>query len=246
MKLILPIVIAVMLVASALADEPTDKLRVLVVTGGHDFEREPFFGMFDKLLGITYEEAKHGKSATAFERDDLLDFDAVVLFDMMQEITDEQKAAFLKLTQHGVGLVVLHHALVSYQSWPEYERIIGGRYPESADQSEKVTQQGGYRHDVDMPIEIVAFEHPVTRGLQNFAIHDEIYWGFRVAKEVTPLLKTTHPESGNPIAWAHETGNSRVVTIQPGHGPEVYSHPSYRQLVGQSIEWVGKRRREIP
>ena len=24
----------------------------------------------------------------------------------------------------------MHHALVSYQDWPEYERIIGGRYPE--------------------------------------------------------------------------------------------------------------------
>ena len=39
----------------------------------------------------------------------------------------------------GIGLVVLHHALVSYQHWPEYERIIGGRYPESDGKSGVVT-----------------------------------------------------------------------------------------------------------
>lgn len=241
MRFCLSFVVAAILGAPALSQQPTDKIKVLIVTGGHDFEQEPFFKLFGEIPGITFEEAKHGKTATVFEREDLLDFDAIVLFDMMRDITDDQKAAFVGLTERGIGLVVLHHALVSYQNWPEYERIIGGRYPENADRAGQATKEVGYRHDVDMPINVVAPDHPVTRGLRDFLIHDEIYWGFRVAPQAVPLLTTTHPESGNPIAWAHEANKSRVVTIQPGHGPAVYSHPLYRQLVGQSIEWVARR-----
>src|SRR5207245_1252022 len=82
------------------------------------------------------------------------------------------------LVVKGSGWVVLHHALVSYQHWPEYEKIIGGRYPEAEGKSGVVTAETGYQHDVEIPVLIVAKEHPVTAGLKDFTIHDEIYWGF--------------------------------------------------------------------
>jgi hypothetical protein len=33
--------------------------RILIVTGGHDFDRESFFKMFDSFEGISYIELKH-------------------------------------------------------------------------------------------------------------------------------------------------------------------------------------------
>ena len=94
------------------------KIKVLVMTGGHGFEREAFFNVFKENQSIEFSEAKHGKSADGYERKDLLRQDVVVLYDMPKTITDEQKENFLALTKKGVGLVVLHHALVSYQHWP--------------------------------------------------------------------------------------------------------------------------------
>src|SRR6185503_3152433 len=155
---------------------------------------------------------------------------------------DAQKARFLSLFNKGVGLVVLHHALVSYQTWSDYERIIGGRYQEpDAGKPGVVTEQVGWQHDVDVPVIIVAKDHPVTAGLKDFTIHDEIYWGYRVGSDVTPLLTTTHPKSGKPLAWTRTEKNSRVVFIQSGHGPEAHENPIYRQLVAQSIRWVARR-----
>src|SRR3989442_729170 len=122
------------------ADSGT-KLNVLVVTGGHGFQREPFFKMFADNRSITFTEAKQTKTSEAYDRDDLAGFDVVVLYDMVQNITDAQKAKFLSLFDKGIGLVVLHHALVSYQHWPEYERIIGGRYPEADGKSGVVTPE---------------------------------------------------------------------------------------------------------
>jgi len=135
---------------------------------------------------------------------------------------------------------VLHHALVSYQHWPEFEKIIGGRYPEADGKSGKVTEEVGYKHDEEIPVVVVAKDHPVTAGLQDYTIHDEIYWGYRVGSDVTPLLTTTHPKSGKPIAWYRTQGNSRIVYIQSGHDHKAWENPNYQRLVAQAIQWVRK------
>ena len=216
----------------AMAGGKNDKINVLVITGGHGFEEEPFFTLFRENAAITFTSAIQDTTAIAYEHPDLYQFQVIVLYDMIQNITAVQKENFLSLFDKGIGLVVLHHALVSFQKWPEYERIIGGKYllegPEKSD----------YQHDVQMPITVVAKDHPITAGLQDFIIHDEIYIGFRVHPQVTPLLRTTHPGSGNPIAWCRDEGKSRVVSLQLGHDHMTYQNPNYRQLLAQCIKWA--------
>ena len=224
------------------AAEPAQKVNVLLVTGGHGFEREPFLQVFRDQAAITFTHAAHSRTnASVYERDDLLTYDAVVLYDMPKEITEAQKAKFLSLVNKGVGLVVLHHALVSYQHWPDFERIIGGRYPEDDGKSGVVTDKVGYQHDVEVPVTIVSREHPITRGMVDFTIRDEIYWGYRVGKDVTPLITTTHPKSGKPLAWTRTEKKSRIVYLQLGHDHSAYENPNYRTLLGRSILWVSGR-----
>jgi len=234
--------LASLLASAASAVEVAPKIKVVIITGGHGFEKEPFFKMFKDNPEITFTSASHGKTnATVYERDDLLSYDAVVLYDMPKTITDAQKAKFLSLFDRGVGLVVLHHAIVSYQHWPDYERIIGGRYPEEDGKSGVVTTAVGYEHDVDIPVTIVATNHPVAAGLKNFTIHDEIYWGYRVGPDVTPLITTTHPKSGKPLGWFRTEKKSRVVYLQLGHGPSAFEDANYRRLIAQSIRWAAKK-----
>lgn len=238
-RIILTLIISVLAWSHAFAAE---KLKVLVVTGGHGFERTPFFKTFEDNSAITYIEAKQSKTSVAYEHPDLFKQDVVVLYDMVQNITDAQKTNFLALFDRGIGLLVMHHALVNYQSWPEFERIIGGTYPEPQDQKGKVTEKLGWQHDVQVPVVIVAKNHPVTAGLSDFTIHDEIYWGFRTTADAVPLITTTHPRSGKPLMWTRNEKKSRVIYLQLGHGPEAYAHPNYRRLVTQSIQWLAPRR----
>jgi type 1 glutamine amidotransferase len=197
--------------------------------------------MFADNPAITFTEAKQTKTSEAYDRDDLASFDVVVLYDMVQSITDAQKARFLSLFDKGIGLVVLHHALVSYQHWPDFERIIGGRYPEADGKSGLVTTEVGYEHDVDIPVVIASQDHPVVSGLSSFVIRDEIYWGFRVGRDITPLLTTTHAKSGRPLAWARKEKKSRVVFIQLGHGPEAFVDSNYRRLLAQGVGWAANK-----
>ena len=227
--------------ASAQSVTAPEKTKVLIITGGHGFEREAFFKVFSDNAAIACTFAEQGKgSATAWDRDDLTNFNAVVLYDMTATITDAQKAKFLSLFERGTGLVVLHHALCSFQGWPVYERIIGGLYPVPPKGQPQVTDKVGYEHGLEVPIVISDTAHPITAGLKDFTIHDEIYWGFRVGADVHPLLTTTHAKSGNPLMWTRTEGKSRIVFLQLGHDHLAYENPGYRELVARSIAWTAR------
>lgn len=231
------------LIATILPLAGADKLHVLVVTGGHGFEEQPFFKMFSDNPEITFTAAAHATTnASVYDRDDLLTHDVVVLYDMVQSITETQKAKFKSLFEKGIGLVVLHHALASHQGWPEYKGLIGGHYLEpNPARPGTVTEAIGWKHDEEIPVTIEATNHPVTAGLKDFTIHDEIYWGYRVLPGVIPLISTTHPKSGKPLGWAHTHGKSRVVYLQLGHGAEAFVHESYRRLLAQSLRWTAQK-----
>jgi hypothetical protein len=130
--------------------------------------------------------------------------------------------------------VFLHHSLVSYQEWDEFENIIGGRYFLSGLEQDSST----YRHDVDIPVRVIHKDHPVTKGIDDFMIHDEVYGNFKVLPGVQALLSTTHPESGKIIGWTNIYGNSRIVYLQLGHDHYAYENPNYRRLLKQAITWV--------
>lgn len=219
-----------------------EKVRVLLITGGHAFEREPFLEALRTNAALAVMSAEHAPGgAAAWERDDLAAFQAVVLYDMPAAITDAQKAKFLSLFKQGTGLVVLHHALASFPGWEEYERIIGGRYPQPPKGQPPVSDRLGYKHDVTFTVHVADGAHPITAGLADFAIRDEIYWGFRVGADVHPLLTTPHEKSGNPLMWTRTEGRSRVVYLQLGHDRYAYENPGFRELLGRSILWAARR-----
>jgi arylsulfatase A len=207
--------------------------EILVFTGGHDFERESFFKIFQEMPGIRFRELIQPEANEVYDAPLSDSADVLIFYDMVQEISEAQKKAFLNLLDQGKGMIFLHHSLASYQEWGEFEDIIGGRYVLSGEDSST------YRHDVEMPVQVVSRDHPVTRGMEDFFIRDEVYGNFRVGTGVTPLLTCSHPESGNVIGWANSHGKSRIVYLQLGHDHHAYDHPDFRRLMKQAIDWVG-------
>jgi hypothetical protein len=218
------------------------KTRVLVVTGGHGFEEEPFFQMFKDNSDIVFKAVEHPNAHALLTPARARGFDVIVLYDMHQEITPAAKDDFLACLKEGKGLVVLHHAIANYQSWPDYRKIIGARYylqPTVVDGVEKA--RSAYKHDMEFKVHIADPEHPVTKGVADFRIRDETYKGFDVAKDVHPLLTTEEPESNDLIGWARTEGNARIVFIQLGHDHFAYESPHYRQILRQAIQWTARK-----
>ena len=220
----------------------SQKIRVLLVTGGHPFEKEPFFKVFQDNPDITYQAVAHPNAHALFKAEAAKEYDVIVTYDYNQKITEEAKADFVARLKDGKGLVVLHHAIATYPTWPEYANIIGAHYYLAATNIHGVFKpRSAYKHGVDFRIHVADTRHPVTRGVADFDIHDETYKWFDVARECQPLLTTDEPESNPEIAWAKSYKGTRVVYLESGHDHLAYENPGFQQLLRQAIRWTGRK-----
>ena len=238
-KLFLFLILTSLIQLSA-ADPPSVPIRIMVITGGHDYQKEQFNQMLAGLgENITYQIAELPAAYDMFLPQNREKYDVLVFYHMWQDITEEQKKIFSECIGNGKPLVALHHSICAYDNWPEYLNIIGGKY------FHKPTVINGkeyppcsYIHDVHFKVKIADKGHPVTAGLSDFEIFDETYKGYYVEPGVTSLLSTDEQSSNQIIGWAKKYGKARVVTLQSGHDVPTFENPGYRKLLKQSIEWV--------
>ena len=217
-------------------------VRVLLVTGGHDYETNHFMKLFQDNPSISLQAVTHPKAHELFKTEASEKYDVVVLYDMWGKISEEAKKDFVNLLKNGKGLVALHHCLASYQDWPEYTKIIGGKYHLNKRTVNGVEQPGStYKHDVTFTVNVSTTPHRVIRGISDFEIRDETYGNFEVLPDVTPLLTTTEPTSSKTICWTHNYEKARVVYCALGHDHYAYENPNFKNLVYQAIRFVAPR-----
>jgi type 1 glutamine amidotransferase len=232
-------VAALMSSTAASAAPPGAKLRVLLTYGGHDFQEQEFFAMWDALPGVTYTKAPLPQSADLFKPGLEKSYDVIVCYDMNKELTPAQQQGFLALLDRGIGLVSLHHNLGSSMQWPAYHQVIGGTWL-----GEKRTIDGReygpstYEHGQEISIKVADKDHPITRGLSDFVIHDETYGNTYVSPSVHVLLMADNPKNVLPFAWTNHYGKSRIVYLQAGHDSEAWKHRSFQEVLMRSIRWT--------
>ena len=205
-------------------------IRLLVVTGGHTYPTA-FYTVFEQP-GIAWD---HAVSSEEAYRGNLRErYDVLVLHDMPKTLSETGQQHLRAFAEAGKGIVVVHHAIVSYPDWDWYRDLIGARYFE---QPQGARPASTYRHDEQMRIAVTA-RHPVTEGLAPFTVLDETYKDMWLAPTNTVLLTTDNPTGDPPVAWVSAYARSRVVTIQLGHGPESHRDPSFRRLMLNAITWT--------
>lgn len=241
MKYLLSIVFFCFVTSVTFCDAPYAKpIRILVITGGHDYKVEQFNQMLAGLgENITYQIAKFPGAYDMFLPENRSKYDVLVFYHMWQIITEEQAKAFADCISQGKPLVALHHSICAYDDWPEYWNIIGGKYFHKVTSFKgKLYQPCSYIHDLHFNVKVASSGNPVTKDVKDFEIFDETYKGYYVDEGVTPLLTTDEPSSTPVIGWTKTYGKSRVVVLQSGHDVPTFENPSFRKLLKQSIEYV--------
>jgi uncharacterized protein len=227
---------------SACPGQGAEKIRLLVFSGGHDFQTNQFFQMFRDNPDVTFEAFTHPRAHPQLRPEAARNYDVLVLYDLWQNISDEAKADLVSFLKAGKGLLSLHHSIANYQKWPEYEQIVGGRYYLQKTMVKGVEKPRSiWKHDVKVPVRIADDQHPVTRGLKDFEIHDETYGLFDMGPDSHLLLTTDEPTSARNIGWAKTYEGARVAFLQLGHDHLAYENPNYRRLVAQAIRWAARR-----
>lgn len=219
-------------------------MRVLVVTGGHPFAREPFFEMLDAIAaakGFTIDSAEHPDVQARICAERPPTFDAILAYDMpgirftgadppaaLEAPSQEYVQGIHALCDAGVGFVFLHHALAGWPAWEEYAHLVGGRFHYQPARLAGVEYpDSGYQLDVRHQVEVLEPEHPVCAGLpRTFQITDELYCFPVLEDRVLPLLA-----SDADFSSEHFSSADRAIRGEPD-ARRGWRHPRGSSLIG--------------
>jgi type 1 glutamine amidotransferase len=207
-------------------------VRGLIITGGHDHEAA-FYSLFEGYADLGRMPVD--TAAIAFKKDLRARYDVLIMYDFSRDLDDDGRKNLRDFVEDGKGVVVLHHALLNYQSWAWWsEEVVGGRYRlQREGPSPSSSVKDGQQIDASP-----AAAHPVLDGIAPFRITDEAYKNLAMSPRISPLLTTDNPASDAVLAWIGPCRTSRVVAIQLGHGHSAFGHPSYRALVHNAVLWA--------
>ncbi len=132
----------------------------------------------------------------------------------------------------GGGLLGLHTASICFEDWPAWPRILGAAW-----------EWGDSFHPPAGPVDVIINDktHPLTQGLADFSIdYDEIYHHLKLERNVTCLLSAkANDENGpQPLLWAREYGQGRVVYDALGHDANSVNHPVHSIILRRAAKWA--------
>lgn len=221
---------------------PEPRRSLLVLSGGHPYEEEPFAALLDSLGDWEVTHLIHPEAEARVGEGAAEQADALLFYDMAgYEFGDGQVAsrppspAFVAALERrfasGKGAVMMHHALAGWADWPGWSEIVGGRFLYQPGEVRGLpVLDSGYRHEVDYVAEVVS-EHPVLAGVPaSFAVCDELYLAEIFEDSVTPLIRANHAfiaanfySAANAVAgrmfdnagWPHPPGSNLVAWTKP-------------------------------
>ena len=169
---------------------------------------------------------------SALTAESLSQYDLLILYTTGNERRGADVDAIRGFVAQGKALVGIHNATDSFTDDPAFVQFIGGRFRTHPAQ-------------LNIETEIVDKAHPITEGLEDFSVWDELYIFADYAPENVHLLAQTrsYAEEGVvPIAWTREEGAGRIFYISLGHNPSTLEDSSWRKFFQNGTEWALRRR----
>lgn len=162
--------------------------------------------------------------------------------------SEAAKANFEAAVRGGTGLVILHAADNAFTGWIEYEKMVALLWREGT----------GHGQFHEFPVTIVDHDHPVSRGLSDFSLWDELYHKLVHMHEAPyEILATAYSDAdsggtGNdePVMVATHYGQGRVYHHVLGHvwtgDPEAskgcsmitFENPGFQRALLRGCEWA--------
>ncbi len=146
------------------------------------------------------------------------------------EVGDTMRGGLTRHLAAGRGVYGLHSASICFDDWPEWRDILGAAW-----------RWDSSRHDPPGPARIAFTEpHPLTDGLPDFDVVDEIYTGLDLSADAHPIAFATQAGEAvrHPVLLAREVAGGRVIYDALGHDPRSIEQPVHARLIRRGVRWV--------
>lgn len=215
---------------------PRQPLKLAVVTGGHSYDVPRFHDLFRSLAPGIDAYIQHLDDWCSTPQPVRRSYDVVLFYTMMNPTpVDEglpwyagrQLTALSELGETSQGILVLHHALLSYPQWPLWDELTG-----------LTDRSFSFFHGQSVTSRIVAPTHPIVAGLADWTMVDETYTMADPGDGSELLLTYDHPQSMHAIAWTRTFRQARVFCYQAGHDNVTWVEPCFREVLARGIAWA--------
>jgi type 1 glutamine amidotransferase len=227
--------------------------KVFLLTGGkrqHHGYRDQAFYLANALEDTGRFEVTIGEDAAILETPAIRKYDLIIVNadrrDPEFKFSQAQQEALFEYVRSGHGYVSIHGGDNAAADWlPAWKEMLGGVFSHFGLPDGK-TKKGTFT------VKIVESSSPVTRGLSDFSVEDELYYQLQLMPDVQPLATVEYQGTAWPVAWTRTFGKGRVFHTTMGHrdfGPnkrDPLRDPNLSRLVVQGIEWVAARRSGDP
>lgn len=152
--------------------------------------------------------------------------------------SNAQKDAFRSYVASGRPILVLHGGILCFEDWAEYGKLLGFRWDWG---------YTGHSKYGEWPVRVMSDAHPAVAGVQDFRVHDELYFNVLIPPEADvrvhakaqfadwvefPMVMTIDGAAGR-IA-----GAGRTAYLANGHTMQSMQPPAIRQLWLNTLRWL--------
>ncbi|MCF7668960.1 MAG: ThuA domain-containing protein [Verrucomicrobia bacterium] len=223
------------------AADTAEKTEILLVTGDDVAPFHDWHGMSQATREVLVDSGKFNvrvcedpmilESAAALEK-----YDAIFMSiynASLPTISDEAKENLLNFVKNGKGIIISHLTSASFKEWPEFKELCGRYW---------VMGTSGHGPRGVFQAQIKDKDHPITEGLEDFRVFDELYAKLQGDADIHVLVEAESDWSGNtePLVFTRKYGKGRVLHETFGHDRKAIMDPSVKKIIINGCQWAAK------
>ena len=224
----------------ALEDMKEGKIQLLILSGSNNHDWQATTPLLKSILDDSGRfSVKITNSPDTLTYKDMKEFDAIVSNwnswpDNEYLWPGETKEGVLRFLKEGGGLVFFHASTSALYQWPEFKKISTGAWTEAT----------WHSRPGPVNVEIENQEHPITRGLSDFHVFDELWIDAEQNKEFQVLgyAKNVKPDAGEqerqPAIFVSGYGSGRIFHTILGHDTRAMKYIGFQTLMLRGAEWA--------
>ncbi len=182
------------------------------------------FAELQPVLAERRMQLDYTGEVTDLHPDVLADYDGLMVYANIDEISSDQEQALLDFVASGHGFIPLHCASYCFRNSQAYVALVGAQFDSHT--------TGEFR------THLANTDHPLMQGFQGFESWDETYVHRQHNPDRTVLEYRVDFERREPWTWVRNHGEGRVFYTAWGHDDRTFKHPGFHNLIERGIRWA--------